>query len=52
MVNAMNGEVMHGMTVQKRLMLMVAGSLIGIVLLAVLLLGAMRSNMVEDRSSR
>jgi methyl-accepting chemotaxis protein len=49
MVNAMNGEVMHGMTVQKRLMLMVAGSLIGIVLLAVLLLGAMRSNMVEDR---
>jgi methyl-accepting chemotaxis protein len=49
MANQNDVSVMRGMTVQKRLMLMVAGSLIGIVLLGVLLLGAMRSNMMDDR---
>jgi methyl-accepting chemotaxis protein len=42
---------MQGMTVQRRLMLMVAGCIAGIVLLAGVLLAGQRSSMLEDHKA-
>ncbi|MGG6652078.1 UNVERIFIED_CONTAM: hypothetical protein ITH24_24695, partial [Salmonella enterica subsp. enterica serovar Weltevreden] len=41
----------RGLTVQQRLMVIVATSLAGILLLAAVLLAGMRSTMIEDRKN-